>query len=384
MMSGMTDVAKAEVMVRMTFGPNQGIEFSPDGTLLAVCSAHHVEIADARRGRVLRLIRGHGGLVMDVAFSPDGAVIVTGSFDGTARTWEVATGRPLVTFAGHDKGIIGVAFSPDGKRVATASLDGTVRLWNAASGAMVLFIAGHFEGAQDVAFSPDATRLVTASTLSGLVWDAATGKGIASFGGHSDVVTSVAFSPDGALVVSTAVGETARIWDAATGRETVVLASHRETDTDALFVPDGTLIVTGERNGTCGCGTRPRASRAPGSSATTGWRRWRCRPTGRWSRRPPPSRPGDGRWRRASPTSPSTVATSTSGPSRSTRRGPASASRLPTRRRPSGTWRPAFRWPPWPGTAVPSPRSRFPPPPRPARSRSRPDRWIAPPGPGTR
>jgi len=124
-----------------------------------------------------------------------------------------------------------------------------VRVWNAASGAMVLFIAGHFEGAQDVAFSPDGTRLVTASTLSGLVWDAATGKGIASFGGHCDVVTSVAFSPDGALVVSTAVDETARIWDAATGRETVTLASHRETDTDALFVPDGTLIVTGGRNG---------------------------------------------------------------------------------------------------------------------------------------
>ena len=61
MMSGMTDVAKAEVMVRMHFGPNQGIEFSPDGTLLAVCSAHHVEIADARRGTVLRLIRGPGG-----------------------------------------------------------------------------------------------------------------------------------------------------------------------------------------------------------------------------------------------------------------------------------------------------------------------------------
>ena len=32
------------------------------------------------------------GSALDVAFSPDGTVIVTGSYDGTARTWEVETG----------------------------------------------------------------------------------------------------------------------------------------------------------------------------------------------------------------------------------------------------------------------------------------------------
>ena len=90
---------RAEVMVRMTFGPNHGIAFSPDGTLLAVCSAHHIEII--RGSDVLRLIRGHTGTVADVAFAPDGRTIVTGSYDGTARTWDVATGRPRVTFAGH-------------------------------------------------------------------------------------------------------------------------------------------------------------------------------------------------------------------------------------------------------------------------------------------
>jgi len=78
MMSGMTGAERAEVMVRMTFGPNHGIEFSPDGALLAVCSAHHVEVIDARSGRVLRLIRGHAGIVADAAFSPDGTVILTG------------------------------------------------------------------------------------------------------------------------------------------------------------------------------------------------------------------------------------------------------------------------------------------------------------------
>jgi WD40 repeat protein len=131
-LSSVTSAERAEVMVRMTFGPNHGIGFSPDGALLAVCSAHHVEIIDARSGEVLRLIRGHTGTVADAAFSPDGAVIVTGSYDGTARTWEVATGRPLVTFAGHGSAVYAVAFSPDGTLVVSGSLDETARIWDAA------------------------------------------------------------------------------------------------------------------------------------------------------------------------------------------------------------------------------------------------------------
>ena len=52
-----------------------------------MCSAHHVEVIDARGGQVLRLIRGHAGMVADVAFSPDGTVIVTGSYDLDAAHW---------------------------------------------------------------------------------------------------------------------------------------------------------------------------------------------------------------------------------------------------------------------------------------------------------
>lgn len=98
----------------MRFGPNHGIEFSPDGALLAVCSAHHVEVIDARSRRVLRLIRGHAGMVADVAFSPDGTVIVTGSCDGTARTWEVATGAARATLRGHGGQVKAVSFATRG------------------------------------------------------------------------------------------------------------------------------------------------------------------------------------------------------------------------------------------------------------------------------
>ena len=125
----MTGAERAEVMVRMTFGPNHGIAFSPDGALLAVCSAHHAEIIDARGRRVLRLIRGHARTVADVAFSPDGLRIATASADETARVWDSASGAHLDTLTGHFTAVQDVAFSPDGTLAVSGSVDETARKW---------------------------------------------------------------------------------------------------------------------------------------------------------------------------------------------------------------------------------------------------------------
>src|SRR4051812_18099697 len=78
--------------------------------------------------------KGHTGLVYSVAFSPDGKVLATGSFDNTVKLWDFATGKELHTLKGHTNQVYCVAFSPDGNLLASASQDKTVRLWNPKDG----------------------------------------------------------------------------------------------------------------------------------------------------------------------------------------------------------------------------------------------------------
>jgi WD40 repeat protein len=144
--------------------PAYALGFTPDGRWLVngddggksltVRDAHTLE----RRGD----LRGHTDVIQDVAFGPEGQV-VTGSWDGTAMVWDVASGRHLAMLQGHSGPLLGVAVSPDGALIATGSLDGTAKLWDLATGREVLTFFGQDGPVNTVVFSPDGRFLATAS-----------------------------------------------------------------------------------------------------------------------------------------------------------------------------------------------------------------------------
>lgn len=76
-------------------------------------------------------LRGHGGGVLSVAFSPDGTRIFSGSLDSTVNVWHAQRGELLLTLHGHDGPVFSVAVSPTGNRIVSASDDYTVRAWTA-------------------------------------------------------------------------------------------------------------------------------------------------------------------------------------------------------------------------------------------------------------
>jgi WD40 repeat protein len=132
---------------------------------------------------------GHTGLVSSAAFSPDGARIVTASWDATARVWDARTGAALATLSGHKAWVHSAAFNPDGTRVVTASWDKTARIWDAATGANLATLSGHTGPVNGAAFSPDGSRIVTASNdNTARLWDAKSGALLATLEGHEDAV----------------------------------------------------------------------------------------------------------------------------------------------------------------------------------------------------
>ncbi|KAF2679975.1 hypothetical protein K458DRAFT_434634 [Lentithecium fluviatile CBS 122367] len=107
------------------------------------------------------VLEGHTDSVGAVAFSLDGQLVVSASYDNTVRAWEAATGSCRSVLEGHIDSVSAVAFSPDGQLVASASSDSTVGVWEAATGSCRSVLEGHTGCVGAVAFSPDSQYLQT-------------------------------------------------------------------------------------------------------------------------------------------------------------------------------------------------------------------------------
>ncbi len=239
-------VLPREPVIGSTFAGNRAA-FAPDGRVLAEARGGIVRLRALPALSEMESITALGSNVNVVAYSPDGALIVSGSTDGWLRVWSSGERRLLQALPGQGFLYV-VGFSGDGSTLIAWEWGGAVTIWDARTWQRTCSLAGKETGAASI--SPDGRRALTGNGAGQLSWwDAATGRLLAATSGHRYPVSATAFSPDGTRAASVAEDGTLALWDASSLACINHFKGHMLGIHSVAFSPDGRRLATGGGSG---------------------------------------------------------------------------------------------------------------------------------------
>ncbi|WP_252177397.1 RING finger domain-containing protein [Endozoicomonas sp. 4G] len=201
----------------------------------------------------------HDLLVSSTTFSDNNHLVVSASYDGTAKIYGYQSDgswKEELTIH-HDDEVKLASFSADSRRVLTASKDGTAKIYVQKEGGswQEEIIIRHHGPIHSASFSTDSSRVLTTS-------DDGTAKihiqkedgsweeeGIIN---HDGSIYLASFSADGSHVVTVSKDKVVKI----TGKsahgswQLKIIVSHKRRVNSAIFSPDNRYVVTASDDGT--------------------------------------------------------------------------------------------------------------------------------------
>ncbi|MBM4067930.1 MAG: WD40 repeat domain-containing protein [Planctomycetes bacterium] len=268
-------------------GEIKSVALSADGRHVAAGGKDQtVYVWNLGTGKIEATLKGHTNEVWGVAFVPNNRQVVSASWDGVARLWDIksgteiksykhpkdvnsvavsrdgnqllvgcdnrrfylwdiTSGREIKAFNGFTDFVYAVAFAPDGRHVAAGSKDNSIRIYDLVNGSQVRVIDGQNNAVHALAFSPDSRHLYSCGDSYAHQWDVATGKESRRFQGHIGPVLGLALSADGRRLVTGGDDKIVRLWDTATAKQLHAFKGHSDAINSVAISGNGRFAVSG-------------------------------------------------------------------------------------------------------------------------------------------
>ena len=239
------------------------IAFTPDGRVVTISDA--IRIWDAASGQELRsislktlgpsaLMGGEGG----AAITPDGnqlAFVVSDGSRPQVKVWDLATGREARALNLPDKEIasIELAFTPDGRLLVSGIVDKRLRLWDLSGKGNERELTPTVTDHGLTKFSRDGRLLAFAEGYTVKLWDLATLRELPALNApHSGLLASQVgvftnFSEDGKRLATGGFGTPTILWETETLKQLVKMSGRTNMSYEVAFSADGTRLSSGGR-----------------------------------------------------------------------------------------------------------------------------------------